>query len=72
MKKNISGERIRQERLTRNMTQAELTAKMQVQGLVIEREAVSKIETGDRMVADYELAALARIFGVAMEELLEK
>lgn len=53
------------------MTQEELAAKMQVEGVGIGREAISRIETGDRVVADYELAALARIFGVSTDRLTE-
>lgn len=40
---------------------------MQINGVVIEREAISKIETGDRFVTDYELLTFAKVFGVSME-----
>ena len=52
--KNVSGDRIRQARTAKRLSQDALAAKMQVSGVVIEREAISKIETGDRFVADYE------------------
>ena len=68
--KNISGERIRQARVTQRMSQGQLTAKMQVQGVRIEREAVSKIESGARFVADYELLYFARVLGVTVDWLL--
>lgn len=70
--KNISGDRIHQARTAQRMTQAELAAKMQVEGVTIEREAISKIETGDRLVTDYELDAFARVFGVTMDWLTGK
>lgn len=69
--KNISGERIYQARTSRRMTQQELAAKMQVEGVTIEREAISKIETGDRLVTDYELVAFARVFRVSLNWLVE-
>ena len=69
--KNISGERIYQARTSRHMTQQELAAKMQVEGVVIEREAISKIETGARLVTDYELVAFARVFRVSLNWLTE-
>lgn len=69
--KNISGERIYQARTSRHMTQQELAAKMQVEGVTIEREAISKIETGDRLVTDYELLAFARVFRVSLNWLVE-
>jgi transcriptional regulator with XRE-family HTH domain len=69
--KNISGERIHQARTAQRMTQLELAAKMQVEGVVIEREAISKIETGGRLVTDYELAAFAKVLRVSMDWLIE-
>ena len=69
--KNISGDRIHQARTARRMTQADLAAKMQLQGVTIEREAISKIETGDRLVTDYELAAFAKVFHVSLDWLIE-
>lgn len=65
--KNVSGDRIHQIRTTRRISQADLAARMQVNGVTIEREAISKIETGDRFVTDYELLVFARILGVSME-----
>lgn len=65
--KNISGDRIHQIRTAKRFSQEALAAKMQVMGVSIEREAISKIETGDRFVADYELAVFAEVLGVSME-----
>lgn len=65
--KNISGDRIHQARTTMRLSQADLAARMQINGVTIEREAISKIETGDRFVADYELLMFARVLGVSME-----
>lgn len=70
--KNISGDRIHQSRTTQRLSQADLAAKMQVNGVLIEREAISKIETGDRFVTDYELAVFAEVLGVSMEWLAGK
>ena len=65
--KNISGDRIRQARTVMRLSQADLAARMQIHGVTIEREAISKIETGDRFVADYELLTFAKVLGVPME-----
>ena len=65
--KNVSGDRIHQARTAKRLTQENHAAKMQVSGVIIEREAISKIETGDRFVADYELRAFAQVLGVSME-----
>lgn len=69
-KKNISGDRIHQARTARRLSQADLAARMRVSGVIIEREAISKIETGDRFVTDYELMMFARVLGVSMEWLI--
>lgn len=69
-KKNLSGDRIHQARTALRLSQSDLAARMQVQGVIIEREAISKIETGDRFVADYELMVFADILGVSLEWLL--
>jgi len=70
--KNISGDRIRQARTAKRLSQEALAAKMQVSGVVVEREAISKIETGDTFVADYELRAFSQVLGVSMDWLTEQ
>lgn len=70
--KNISGDRIHQARTTKRISQADLAARMQVNGVQIEREAISKIETGDRFVTDYELMVFSEILGVTMDWLTGK
>lgn len=70
--KNISGDRIYQARTSMRLSQAALAARMQINGVTIEREAISKIETGDRFVTDYELLTFAKVFGVSMEWLTEQ
>ena len=69
--KNISGDRIHQVRATKRISQADLAARMQVKG-VFEREAISKIETGDRFVTDCELMIFAEVLGVTMDWLTGK
>jgi transcriptional regulator with XRE-family HTH domain len=71
-RKNISGERVHQRRTTLRISQADLAARLQVRGVTVEREAISKIETGDRFIADYELAALAEVLGVSLDWLIGK
>lgn len=66
-RKNISGDRIYQARTSMRLSQEALAARMQVNGVNIEREAISKIETGDRFVTDYELTVFAKVLGVTIE-----
>lgn len=69
-KKNISGDRIREARQKKRLSQSDLAAKMQVEGVVIERDSISRIEIGTRFVPDYELPVLARILDVSVDWLL--
>ena len=68
--KNICGAKIKEARKSLKLSQEELAAKLQVSGVNIERDSVSRIEIGTRFVADYELAALCKILNVTPEYLL--
>lgn len=63
-KKNICGDRIRQARALRRISQSELAARMQVEGITIERDSISRIEIGTRFVTDYELKIFAKVLKV--------
>ena len=69
-KKNICGKRVKEARKKMRLSQENLAAKLQVMGVVIERDSVSRIELGTRFVADYEIAALCEILKVSPEYLL--
>lgn len=69
-RKNISGERIKDARLLNRMTQADLSARMQIRGIAIERDSISRIEAGTRFVADYELLVFSEVLGVTVGYLL--
>lgn len=69
-KKNICGDRIHEARCKLRLTQSDLAAQLQVAGITMERDSVSRIEIGTRFVADYELRELARILKVTVGWLL--
>ena len=64
---NISGDRIRQCRMDAGLTQEDLAIRMQLNGLQMGQMAISRIETGKRLVADFELVIFSRVLGVSME-----
>ena len=68
--KNICGTRIKEARKKLKLSQEELAARLQVEGVNIERDSVSRIEIGTRFVADYELLILCKILNVSPEYLL--
>lgn len=64
-RKNLSGVRIREGRLRSQLSQSELAARVQVEGVFLERDSISRIEAGTRFVSDYELAVFAQVLGVS-------
>lgn len=64
-RKNISGERIREARLKKRLTQQDLAARVQVEGVIIERDSISRVEIGTRFIPDYEIPVFARVLGVS-------
>ncbi len=69
-KKNICGDRIHEARCKLKLTQSDLAAQLQIAGVIIERDSISRIEIGTRFVADYELRELSRILKVSIAWLL--
>lgn len=69
-KKNICGERVHEARCRHRLTQSALAAKLQLSGITIERDSISRIEIGTRFVADYEIRELAKILRVSAAWLL--
>ena len=63
-KKNISGERIREARLKLRLSQSDLAARVQVEGVTMERDSISRIEIGTRFIPDYKIPVFARVLGV--------
>jgi len=70
-RKNICGDRVHEARCRLRLTQSDLAAQLQVAGINIERDSVSRIEIGTRFVADYELRELAKLLKVSVAWLLE-
>lgn len=70
-KKNISGERIRQARVVQRMRQEDLAAKLQIAGVNMERDSISRIEIVTRFVSDFELKVFAKVLGVSVLWLLD-
>ena len=65
--KNISGNKIKELRLKHNLTQQELAERLQLKGIDISSNEISKIENNNRLVQDFELFALAEIFKVSAD-----
>lgn len=67
---NLSGRRIREARLRLGLSQEEPAVKLQLLGLQVGQMAVSRMETGKRIIPDFELPVLAQALGVTTDWLL--
>ena len=53
------------------ISQRELADRLQVINLDIDKNAVQRIESGQRFVTDIEIISLAKVFSVTVEDLLK-
>ena len=67
---NVCGKNIARFRMKLGISQRELSDKMQLVGIDIDKNAIQRIECGKRFVTDIEVIAFAKVFNVTFEELL--
>ncbi len=70
--KNITGQNIRNMRLAAHLTQKQLSEKLKNMMIYVCRGSVSRIESGERIVTDIELEAIAEVLHVSIESLFIK
>jgi transcriptional regulator with XRE-family HTH domain len=68
--KNLIGQRVRELRTERQLSQKALAEQLQLAGYEFNDLTVLRIEQGTRFVPDYEVVALAEFFHVSYEYLL--
>ena len=71
-KLNLCGKKIAELRMAMDpkVSQNGLAKLLQLAGLDLEKNAVQKIESGQRFVTDIELKTLAKVLGTTADELL--
>lgn len=69
---NICGVKIAKLRKNLHISQRQLADNLQLINLDIDKNAVQRIESGQRFVTDIELIALAKVFDTTIEELLKR
>ena len=67
---NICGKNVAAFRKEMHISQRELADWLRLIGLIIDKNAIQRIESGQRFVTDIELCALSRVFGRSYSELL--
>lgn len=68
---NICGENIARKRKAMQISQRELADRLHLVGLDVDKNAVQRIESGQRFVTDIELLGFAHVFEIAVDELLK-
>ena len=70
--KNVIGAKVLSLRKERGWTQKKLSELLQLEGFEFSELSILRIEKGQRFVADYEIKALAKVFDVGYEVLLDE
>ena len=69
--KNLIGSRLKALREREHLSQRDLAHQLQLIGMDMDKNVITRIETNKRYVTDLELRAIARIFNVTYEYLLD-
>mgnify|MGYP004509287469 FL=1 len=70
-KLNAIGSKIKDCRIKNKMTQKELAEKLQLYGIDLNKNSLQKLERGDRIIKEYELAVFCEVLNVSADELLK-
>jgi len=68
-RKNVIGPQVKALRKKLGLTQKALAEKLQLEGYEFSDLTILRIENGSRFAADYEVKALADVFGVSTDDL---
>lgn len=69
--KNIIGLRLKNLRKEHNLSQRDLARQLQLAGIDMDKNVITRIETNKRYVTDLELKALTEIFQVTYDYLID-
>lgn len=69
--KNLIGERLKELRGRFNYSQRDLARELQLIGMDMDKNVITRIETNKRYVTDFELQALKQIFNVSYDYLID-
>ena len=70
---NICGSNVKKKRsaISPRLSQRALADKLQLEGIDLDKNAIQRIESGQRFVTDIELLALSRVLNVSLYDLLD-
>ena len=67
---NVTGKKIKELRVKNNLTLSGLSTKLALMGIDISKPSLHKLETGHRILKDYELFGLSMVFKVPIEDFI--
>ena len=70
-KLNILGNTIKFYRMQNNWSLSQISNQLMLIGIDIPRSSIQRIETGDRIIKDYELVGFSKIFKISPNILLK-
>lgn len=70
--KNLIGDRIKELRIEKGLSQQTLSNKLETFAVYICRGSISRIEERQRTITDIEIDGLAKVLGVPVEELFKR
>ena len=70
-KNNLCGRKVAEVRKEMKLSQNKLAAKLQLNGLSIDKNAIQRIEAGKRFVTDIELVYLSHALNTSLDTLLD-
>ena len=66
-KLNVIGPLIRKYREQSNLSQSELSNKLLLIGIDIPKNSIQRLECGDRIIKDYELAGISKVLSISID-----
>ena len=70
-KNNICGKNVEKFRKAMKISQRELADRLQIVGLDVDKNAVQRMESGQRFITDIEIVYLCRAFNISIVELFD-
>ena len=67
---NVTGKLLKEYRLKNNLSYEMLSTKLALMGIDISKPSLHKLETGHRILKDYELFGISMVFKVPIEDFI--
>ena len=70
--KNLIHRKMRERRIALGISQSDMAAYLQLMGIGIDQQGISKIERDARIVTDYEALHISRVLTIELEQLFDE